>query len=229
MSFMFLSQLCQLFQLRLVYHSSTIFVWLYDRVFILPKQSQKSRSGESRFLGLFRKGITGIMAKFHRTEVVICIHSECNHYTTCLLSRWPVGLQRGKGLQPGEEGLPEYKLKPGNHIVPSLILPPSPSLLLHLSFLYPVKVPQELDTCLRGSGLQPGEVELPEHKPKPGNYFLLPYSSPPSTPTLMSLMRGKPHLIAKYKWYMHKQVKHKAFSLTWHLKYSGNSFNFMKF
>ena len=34
--------------------------------FFLPKQSQRSRS-----LGLFRKGKIGIVAKFHRTDLVI--------------------------------------------------------------------------------------------------------------------------------------------------------------
>ena len=43
--------------------------------FFLPKQSQNSRSiikDRSRSLGLFRKGKTVILAKFHRTDLVIC-------------------------------------------------------------------------------------------------------------------------------------------------------------
>ena len=42
--------------------------------FFLPKQSQRSRSilkDRSRSLGLFRKGKIGIVAKFHRTDLVI--------------------------------------------------------------------------------------------------------------------------------------------------------------
>ena len=42
--------------------------------FSLPKQSQRSRSvlqDESRSFGLFRKGKIGIIAKFHRTDIVI--------------------------------------------------------------------------------------------------------------------------------------------------------------
>ena len=44
------------------------------RIIFLPKQSQRSRSifkGGSRSLGLFRKGKIGIIAKFHRTDLVI--------------------------------------------------------------------------------------------------------------------------------------------------------------
>ena len=44
------------------------------RIFFLPKQSQRSRSileDGSRSLGLFRKDKIGIIAKFHRTDVVI--------------------------------------------------------------------------------------------------------------------------------------------------------------
>ena len=40
----------------------------------LPKQSQRSRSvlqDGSRSFGLFRKGKIGIIAKFHRTDLVI--------------------------------------------------------------------------------------------------------------------------------------------------------------
>ena len=46
--------------------------------FLLPKQSQRSRSvllDGSRSLGLFRKDKIGIMAKFHRTDLVIWSHS----------------------------------------------------------------------------------------------------------------------------------------------------------
>ena len=42
--------------------------------FFLPKQSQRSRSvlqDGSRSFGLFRKGKIGIIAKFHRTDLVI--------------------------------------------------------------------------------------------------------------------------------------------------------------
>ena len=42
--------------------------------YFLPKQSQVSRSilqDGSRSLGLFRKGKIGIIAKFHRTDLVI--------------------------------------------------------------------------------------------------------------------------------------------------------------
>ena len=42
--------------------------------FFLPKQSQRSRSilqDRFRSLGFFRKGKVGIIAKFHRTELVI--------------------------------------------------------------------------------------------------------------------------------------------------------------
>ena len=49
------------------------------RSFSLPKQSQKSRSilqDRSRSLGLFRKGKTGIIAKFLRADLVICSHSR---------------------------------------------------------------------------------------------------------------------------------------------------------
>ena len=42
--------------------------------FFLPKQSQRSSSilqDRSRSLGLFRKGKIGIIAKFHRTDLII--------------------------------------------------------------------------------------------------------------------------------------------------------------
>ena len=44
------------------------------RVIFLPKQSQRSRSvlkDGSRSLALFRKSKIGIIAKFHRTDLVI--------------------------------------------------------------------------------------------------------------------------------------------------------------
>ena len=44
------------------------------RSFFLPKQSQRSRSvlqDGSRSFGLLRKGKIGIIAKFHRTDLVI--------------------------------------------------------------------------------------------------------------------------------------------------------------
>ena len=44
------------------------------QIIFLPKQSQRSRSilkDGSRSLGLFRKGEIGIIAKFHRTDLVI--------------------------------------------------------------------------------------------------------------------------------------------------------------
>ena len=44
------------------------------RNFFLPKQSQRSRSvllDGSRSLGLSRKGKIGIIAKFHRTDLII--------------------------------------------------------------------------------------------------------------------------------------------------------------
>ena len=52
----------------------TVFLRLYDGVFFLPKQSKRSRSVSqdgSRSFGLFRKGKIGIIAKFHRTDLVI--------------------------------------------------------------------------------------------------------------------------------------------------------------
>ena len=51
----------------------------YKTEFFLPKQSQKSRSvlkDGSRYLGLFGKSETDIIAKFHRTDLVICSHSK---------------------------------------------------------------------------------------------------------------------------------------------------------
>ena len=52
------------------YHISSVIRWS----FFLPKQPQRSRSilqDGSRSLGLFRKGKIGIIAKFHRTELII--------------------------------------------------------------------------------------------------------------------------------------------------------------
>ena len=49
------------------------------RIIFLPKPSQRSRSvlkDGSRSLALFRKGKIGIIAKFHRTDLVICSHSR---------------------------------------------------------------------------------------------------------------------------------------------------------
>ena len=43
-------------------------------VFFLPKQSKKL--DPSRSLGLLRKDKTGIIAKFQRTDLVICSHSR---------------------------------------------------------------------------------------------------------------------------------------------------------
>ena len=48
-------------------------------VFFRPKQFQKSRfilQDRPRSLGLSRKGKIGIIAKFHRTDFVICSHSR---------------------------------------------------------------------------------------------------------------------------------------------------------
>ena len=52
------------------YHISSVIRWR----FFLPKQSQRSRSvlqDGSRSLGLIRKGKIGIIAKFHRSNLVI--------------------------------------------------------------------------------------------------------------------------------------------------------------
>ena len=52
---------------KMVYHISSVI----RQSFFLPKQSQKSRSvllDRSRSLGLFLKGKTRIIAKFHRTD-----------------------------------------------------------------------------------------------------------------------------------------------------------------
>ena len=51
------------------YHISLVI----RRIIVLPKQSQGSRSvlkDGSRSLALFRKGKIGIIAKFHRTDIV---------------------------------------------------------------------------------------------------------------------------------------------------------------
>ena len=48
-------------------------------IFSLSENSQKSRSvlqDRSRSLGLFRKGKTCIIAKFHETDSVICSNSR---------------------------------------------------------------------------------------------------------------------------------------------------------
>ena len=52
------------------YHISSVI----RQIIFLPKQSQRSRSifqDGSRSLALFRKGKMGIIAKFHRTDLVI--------------------------------------------------------------------------------------------------------------------------------------------------------------
>ena len=57
--------------------SHTVFL-NYKTGFSLPTQSQKSRSileDGSRFLGLFWKGKTAIIAKFYKTELDIWDHS----------------------------------------------------------------------------------------------------------------------------------------------------------
>ena len=59
--------------LPIYYRSSSVI----RQSFSLPKQSQKSRSvlyDRSRPLVLFRKDKTHIIAKFHRTDLVICNH-----------------------------------------------------------------------------------------------------------------------------------------------------------
>ena len=50
----------------------------YKAEFFPSKSVPKSRSiiDSSRFLGLFRKGKTSIIAKFHRTDLVLCSHSR---------------------------------------------------------------------------------------------------------------------------------------------------------
>ena len=52
----------------------------------IPKLSQKRRfilSDGSRSLGLFRKGKTCIIAKFHRTDLLICSHSRGEKTLSC--------------------------------------------------------------------------------------------------------------------------------------------------
>ena len=65
--------------------NSSWFVWKYRislvirRIIFLPKQSQRSRSilkDGSRSLALFRKSKIGIIAKFHRTDLVLWSHSR---------------------------------------------------------------------------------------------------------------------------------------------------------
>ena len=56
-----------------------IFLWLKDGSFSLSKQSHKSRSvlqDWSISLGLFRKGKTLIITKFHMTDLVKCSYSR---------------------------------------------------------------------------------------------------------------------------------------------------------
>ena len=58
---------------------SSVFLWLYNRVFFLSKTIPKIKIrliGRSRSFGLFRKGKTHIIAKFHRTDLVIFSHSR---------------------------------------------------------------------------------------------------------------------------------------------------------
>ena len=53
-----------------MYHISLVIRW----IIFLPKQSQRSRSifqDGSRSLGMFRKSKIGIIAKFHRSDLVI--------------------------------------------------------------------------------------------------------------------------------------------------------------
>ena len=60
-------------------HEILYFFGYKTEFFFLPKQSQNSRSilkDGSRSLGLFRKGKTHIIAKFQRTDFVICSHSK---------------------------------------------------------------------------------------------------------------------------------------------------------
>ena len=57
-----------------IYWYIPYFVGYKTEFFFLPKQTQRSRSilqDGSRSVGLFRKGKIGIIAKFHRTDVVI--------------------------------------------------------------------------------------------------------------------------------------------------------------
>ena len=54
----------------IIYHISSVI----RQLIFLPKQSQRSRSilkDGSRSLGLFGKGKIGILAKFHRTDLII--------------------------------------------------------------------------------------------------------------------------------------------------------------
>ena len=64
-----------LFFLFFMYRISSVI----RRSFFLPKQSQRPRSilqDRSRSFGLFRTGKIGIIAKFHRTDLVIWSHSR---------------------------------------------------------------------------------------------------------------------------------------------------------
>ena len=67
---------------HLIFVDKKILIHVYPgmpTIFFSSKTIPKSRSvvkDGSRFLGLFRKGKTGIIAKFHRTDIVICNHSR---------------------------------------------------------------------------------------------------------------------------------------------------------
>ena len=61
------------------FHNVPYFFGYKTEFFFLPKQSEKSRSflqDGSRSLGLLRKGKTGIISKFYRTNLVIWSHSK---------------------------------------------------------------------------------------------------------------------------------------------------------
>ena len=96
------------------YHISSII----RQKFFLPKQSQRSRSilqDGSRSLRLFRKGKTHIIAKFHKTDLVISSHFRerktlsYNQINTIALEQffsfknWPI-IKWGKKMEIG--GLP---------------------------------------------------------------------------------------------------------------------------
>ena len=60
-------------QTKYHYYPIPYFFGYKTEFFFLPKQSQRSRSilqDGSRSLGLFRKGKIGVIAKFHRTDLV---------------------------------------------------------------------------------------------------------------------------------------------------------------
>ena len=85
-----------------------IFSVIRESFFPLPKQSQKSRfilQDRSRSLGLFRKGKTGITAKFHWTDLVIFSHcrerktpsySRRNRVSVCIKVIWTFMLRVSK-------------------------------------------------------------------------------------------------------------------------------------